>query len=150
MPDGKTKDSPRTLLPGELELQRWGGLVLTTHRLMLISVGSTSSVASLLLRDVEWTRIGRTHQPILLVMVILAALAGLLLWSSSAELAMACGVAALIAALIYISGRRATMIFAAGEGRIEIALKGDKKSWEGAGIFANAVEHAALRASPLT
>jgi len=150
MADGMTKNSPRTLLPGELELQRWGGLVLTTHRLMLISVGSTSSVMSLLLRDVGWSRIGRTHQPALIVVAILAGLAGLFLSSHSAELALACGVAALIAVFVYLRGRGATMLFAAGEGRIEIGLKGDKKSWEGAGIFANAVEHAALRTTSLT
>ena len=56
----------------------------------------------------------------------------------------------LLTAFLYIVGRRATMTFAAGEGRIEIRLKGTDAGWASAGTFADAVEHAALRTAPLT
>jgi hypothetical protein len=112
--------------------------------------GSTSSLTSLLLRDLNWTRIGRTHQPLLLVMAAIAAVLGLVLRDTSTPFVFVCFAVALVTVVLYVAGRRATMVFAAVEGKIAISLHGDAKSWESAGIFANAVEHAALRVSPLS
>lgn len=135
----------RTLLPGETELQRWSQLALTSHRLINSVEGSNGSSTSVLLRALEWSTIGRSHQPLWLVVAVLVLLASLGVLRVNTELGMAGIVAAALALVGYLGSRRTTMIFAAGEGRISVVLGGDAKSRDNARIFANAVDHAALR-----
>lgn len=139
----------RTILPGETELQRWSLLTLTTHRVVFSSDGSSATSTSILLRSLEWTRLGRSHQPVLLVIAVLLLVGSLAILAGGArEPAIATGplLGAIILFALYFSGRKTTLVLAAGDGRIEVMLGGDVKSRDAARAFVNAVEHAALRA----
>ncbi|HRI08791.1 MAG TPA: hypothetical protein PKW35_13300 [Nannocystaceae bacterium] len=139
----------RTILPGETELQRWSLLTLTTHRVVFSSDGSSATSTSILLRSLEWTRLGRSHQPLLLVIAVLLLVGSLaILAGGGREPAIATGplLGGLLLLALYFGGRKTTLILAAGEGRIEVVLGGDAKSGDAARAFVNAVEHAALRA----
>jgi len=139
----------RTILPGETELQRSNQLLLTSHRLSLNVNGSSSWSTSILLRDLEWSRIGRSHRPLLAVLAGFAGIVALVALTEEPAYSLLPMIAAVILLVSYYGSRRTTMLFAAGDGRIEIMLAGDAKSRENARIFANAVEHAALRAPHL-
>lgn len=139
----------RTILPGETELQRWSLLTLTTHRVVFSSDGSSATSTSILLRSLEWTRLGRSHQPLLLVIAVLLLVGSLaILAGGGREPAIATGplLGGLLLLALYFGGRKTTLLLAAGEGRIEVVLGGDVKSGDAARAFVNAVEHAALRA----
>lgn len=138
----------RTTLPGETELQRWSLLSLTTHRVVFSSDGSSATSTSILLRSLEWTRLGRSHQPVLLVIAVLLLVGSLAILASAREPAVATGplLGAVVLFALYFGGRKTTLVLAAGDGRIEVMLGGDVKSRDAARAFVNAVEHAALRA----
>ena len=135
----------RTTLPGETELQRSNQLLLTSHRLSLSIGGANSWSTSILLRNLEWSRIGRSHQPVLAILGGLAVFVAIFGFFMKPSYAVVPAIAAVLFFIFYASSRRTTMLFAAGDGRIEVVLSGDAKSRENARIFANAVEHAALQ-----
>ena len=108
--------------------------------------GSIAWSTSLLLRDLEWSRIGRSHQPLLAVLGGIAGVFAFVGLTIDPRYAVIPALAALLLLFSYARSRRTTMLFAAGDGRIEVVLSGDSQSRENARVFANAVEHAALRA----
>lgn len=141
----------RRLFAHERELQSWRSITLTTHRIIHLDAwhgfeGSTS----ILLSHLQWTSIARSHRPILLVVAgLLGALCMYAFGQGDRGVGGISFAAAAGSALVYLASRRATLVLAAGSGRIELPVDPSTQGRQQARDFVDAIEDAAGRASSL-
>jgi len=141
----------RRLFAHERELQSWRSLTLTTHRIIHLEAwhgfeGSTS----ILLPHLQWTRIARSHQPLYLVLAGLLALGCVYaLGQGSEAVGGSLFAVAAVLALLYLGSRRASLVLASGDGRIELPIGTDAVARQQARDFLDAIEDAAGRSGPL-
>jgi hypothetical protein len=141
----------RRLFAHERELQSWRSLTLTTHRVIhLEMLHGFECSTSILLPHLHWTRLARSHRPLLLVFAgLLVLLCMLALGQGSKEAAGFLFLMAGVVGLLYLGSRRASLVLASGEGRIELPVDASDRARQQARDFLDAIEDAAGRASPL-
>lgn len=141
----------RRLFAHERELQSWRSLTLTTHRVIHLEAwhgfeGSTS----ILLPHIQWTRIARSHRPSLLILAgFLVLLCMLAMRGGADEVGGILFLGAAVAGLAYLGSRRASLVLASGDGRIELPVDSSDDGRRRAREFVDAVEDAAGRAGSL-
>ena len=129
----------RRLFAHERELQSWRSLTLTTHRVIHFDArhgldGSTS----IPLPHIQWTRIARSHQPRLVILAGLLAVACLLaLWQGAGDMGGILLALAGAAGVAYLSTRRAVLVLASGPSpsvtcrrRVARRVTGQTSSWK--------------------
>ncbi len=137
----------RRLFSGEQEIQSWKTLTVTTHRVILwASVGGEQSSTSLMLMKIEWTRIARTHQPLLLLLALLFLVGGLLFSQFAMNALIVLFGAAIITMLAYLGSRKIALQIGAGDGRIEVVLGSAQALRDSARDFLDIVDSAAAAA----
>jgi len=141
----------RRLFAHERELQSWRSLTLTTHRVIYLDARhGLEGTTSIPLPHIQWTRIARSHQPRLVLLAGLLALACLLAFGRGAEdVAGILFVLAGVAGLAYLSTRRAVLVLASGGGRIELLVDPSEHGRQQARDFLDAIEDVAGRSGPL-
>ena len=141
----------RRLFAHERELQSWRSLTLTTHRVIHFDArhgldGSTS----IPLPHIQWTRIARSHQPRLVILAGLLAVACLLaLWQGAGDMGGILLALAGAAGVAYLSTRRAVLVLASGGGRIELLVDPSEEGRRQARDFLDTIEDVAGRSGPL-
>jgi hypothetical protein len=141
----------RRLFAHERELRSWRSLTLTTHRVIHLEMwhGFECST-SILLPHLQWTRIARSHQPTLLILVgLLVLLCAFAIGEGSKEVGGVLLVVAGVVGLVYLSTRRASLVLASGDGRIDLPVEPSEQGRQHARDFLDAIEDAAGRTGPL-
>jgi hypothetical protein len=141
----------RRLFAHERELRSWRSLTLTTHRVIHLEMwhGFECST-SILLPHLQWTRIARSHRPNLLILAGLLVLLSMLAFGQgSKELGGILLVVAGVVGLVYLSTRRASLVLASGDGRVELLVAPSEQDRQQARDFLDAIEDAAGRVGPL-
>jgi cation transporter-like permease len=133
----------RYLFKGEEEVQSWGGITLTTHRVIYFSDADEAST-SLLLSQIEWTRIARKHTPLFVLLAILVVIAGVVLGQGNAVVTLGAILAAIVFLLAYFVGRVVSLEIGAGQGRIDVVIKGGTATRASARDLLDQVDIAAL------
>lgn len=126
-----------------------GGLTLTTHRVILYvrSRGGESST-SVLLSQVQWTRLTRAHaQPVLIGLTVLATLVLGLALAGPIDLAWPLGVLLLIAAVLGSQHNRTRLVVGAGTRTLSLPLEPDPQRRRQARELVDMIEQAAASAS---
>ncbi len=137
----------RRLFSGEQEIQSWKTLTVTTHRVIFwASVGGEQSSTSLMLMKIEWTRIARTHQPLLLLLALLFLVGGLLFSQFSMNALIVLFGASIITMLAYLGSRKIALQIGAGDGRIEVVLGSAQALRDAARDFLDIVDSVAAAA----
>lgn len=137
----------RRLFSGEQEVTSWKTLTVTTHRVIfLAAAGSEQSSTSLMLMKVEWTRIARTHQPLLLLLALLFLVFGLLFSQFSINALIVLFGSAVVTLLAYLASRKVALQIGAGAGRIEVVLDGSQALRNSARDFLDIVDSVAAAA----
>lgn len=133
----------RRLFQGEEEVQSWGGLTLTTHRVIYFSDADEASM-SILLSRIEWTRIARKHTPLFILLALLVVIAGVVLGRGDPLVTLGAILAAIVFLLAYFVGRVVSLEIGAGQGHINVVIKGGTATRASARDFLDQVDVAAL------
>jgi hypothetical protein len=135
----------RRLFVHERELQSWRSLTLTSHRVIHLDVrhGFACST-SIPLAHVQWTRLTRSHRPVLLVLAaILGSSCLFALAQDAKEIGALFCLIAIVTGIAYLSTRQAIFMLASGGGRIELPIGANEKVRQQARDFLDAIEQAA-------
>lgn len=135
----------RRLFVHEREIQSWRSLTLTSHRVIHLDVrhGFECST-SIPLAHVQWTRIERSHRPVLLTAsAVFGVLCLLATRQGAQDVALLLFLVGVVAALGYLSTRQAVLLLASGGGRIELPIAANDKARQQARDFLDAIEEAA-------
>lgn len=135
----------RRLFVHERELQSWRSLTLTSHRVIHLDARQGFECStSIPLVHVQWTRIERSHRPVLLLLAALLGALCLLAYRERAQdVAAVFFLVGVVLALGYLSTRQAVLLLASGGGRIELPIDPNDKARQQARDFLDAVEEAA-------
>ena len=135
----------RRLFANEHELRSLGNVTLTTHRVIAHAKhGSGEASTSLLLDQIQWTRLTNGSQPELTgAAVVLGSLAVALGLEGWLVLGSMLGATSLCIGLVNILWRRTTVSIGTGSGRIRARIEGHPDRQRQARSFLDAIEHAA-------
>lgn len=137
----------RRLFANEHELRSLGHITLTTHRVIAHARhGSGEASMSLMLDQVQWTRLASGSHPGLIVASgVLGASATAVLLDGSLGLGALIAALCLLSGLLHATWRPTTIVIGCGNGRIRARLDGDPDRHRQARSFLDAVDHAAAR-----
>lgn len=131
----------RKLLRGEIPINTWMGVTLTTHRVwQLVRQGQATSMVSIPLDAVQWIKLGRNHLPLLLWMALFVAILGVVALEHDRTVTYWLFGVVVLLLLLYATSRRLIVSIGAGSGEILVQVDGEAASVEAALEFIQQVE----------
>lgn len=139
----------RKLLRGEIPINTWMGVTLTTHRVwQTVRQGQATSMVSIPLDAVQWIKLGRNHLPLLLWMALFVAILGVVALEHDRTVTYWLFGVVLLLLLLYATSRRLIVSIGAGSGEILVQVDGEAASVEAALDFIQQVELQRFTSAP--